>query len=231
MGVLSLHNECPPTNYAAAEAKEVCRGIIIGEEATSSLLRALSDSLLALAAMDDTVGGTVAAWKAFLDGDNDAAEKAQKARQSYEQSFAAVASTIDRIDLAIRKYRELAVYAQEAKAAGRGVDFQESLTEVAGADFTTLTNLRVEGLRTLKFRIKLLQQVQGVGRQLLNDRNYTEFFLTFMQPLRDLAIDADKLFSEVIRGALASHRTLFQVGQIVGEEIESGSLKDVVRSV
>jgi hypothetical protein len=231
MGVLSLHNECPPTNYRAADAKEVCRGIVIGEEATSSLLRALSDCLLALAAMDDTVGATVSAWKALMDGPaSDATEKAQQARQGYERCFSALISTLERIDFAIRRYRDLSAYAHQAKEEGRGVDFQERLTEVAGGDFTTLVNLRVDGLRRLKMRIKVLKQMQEAGKQMMADRDFTEFFLTFMQPLRDLAIDVSELYSEVVRGALASHRTLFQVGQIVGEEMQAGSMKEVVSS-
>lgn len=233
MGVLSLHNECPPTNYGLEEAKEVCRGMVIGEEGTSALLTVLADCLNTLAAMDDTVGHTVSAWNAWMDktAGVDPMARSREAQQSYQRGFQALDSTIERIDFAVRRYRDLATYARSAKEKGRGVDFQTRLAEITGSDFDTLVNQRIDGLRRLKIRLKLLKQLQESGLQMLLNRDYTEFFLTFMQPLRDMAIEVNELYNEVIRGALASHRTLFQVGQLVGEEIAAGSLREVLQPV
>src|SRR5262245_49463110 len=99
MGVLSLHNECPPTNYGADDAGEVCRGLVIGEEGTSSMLKALSDCLITLATMDDTVGYTVSAWESYMGGRlAEATEKSLQAKQSFDRAFEALNGTLQRIE-------------------------------------------------------------------------------------------------------------------------------------
>jgi hypothetical protein len=220
MGVLSLHNECPPLDYGSDDAKAICHGLILGEEGTSATLKALADCLNALAAIDDTVGNVVAAWSAALSGadGNDMAARMEAVQASYTRSFEALAPTIDRIDFAGRKYRELEDYAISAADAGRGEDFQAALIKTAGDDFETLVDRRIERLRNLRIRVNLLHQLQGLGIQTLGNNDFPTFFMLFMEPLRDLAIAVDMLYSEVVRGALASKQALFRVARLPGWE-------------
>ena len=225
MGVLSLHNEGPPVEFGN-DTRAICQGMVIGEEGTSALLKSLADCLNSLAAMDDTVGTIVAIWgagpqptgEAPPKGANGANQFATNLRQAYLRSFESLAPTVDRINLALQKYRELNAYAHSATEAGRGKEFQAALVRTAGEDFETLVNRRIELLRKLKVRIKVLQRLQDAGIQMLESFDFPEFFLTFMAPVRDISIACDDLYGEVVRGALASHQALFRVGRLQGEE-------------
>ncbi|MFP5265246.1 MAG: hypothetical protein ACLGJB_25450 [Blastocatellia bacterium] len=236
MGVLSLHNEGPPLEFGN-DTKAICQGMAVGEEATSALLKSLADCLNALAAMDDTVGHIVNIWGAGpppgamppngADAShgpptNGASQHGgPDVRQSFLRSYEALAPTVDRIDLALHKYRALNAYARSAAEAGRGIEFQAALTRNAGCDFETLVNRRIELLRRLKVRIKVLKNFQAAGVRMLETFDFPEFFLVFMQPIRDVAISVNELYSEVVRSALASHQTLFQVSRLQGEDIDT----------
>jgi len=224
MGVLSLHNEGPPVEFGN-DTRAICQGMVIGEEGTSALLKSLADCLNALAAMDDTVGTIVAIWGAGPQPTGEAPPNghainqfALNLRQSYLRSFEALAPTTDRINLALEKYRELNAYAHSATEAGRGKEFQAALVQTSGESFETLVNRRIELLRKLKVRIKVLQRLQEAGIQMIESFDFPEFFLTFMAPIRDVAIASNELYGEVLRGALASHQALFRVGRLQGEE-------------
>jgi hypothetical protein len=232
MGVLDLHNECPPMNYGLTEAQEVARGLGIGEVATAATLRALADCLLALASMDDTVNSIMTGWSAAMGGDRDGdlAAKGREVQASYTRSFEALVSTVGRIDQAVQGYRELARYAEGAVEAGRGVDYEQALIAFGGG-FNTLVSNRIERLRTLKVRIKVLKQLQELGGQLLASNNYPDFFLLFMQPFRDMSMAANELYSEVVRGALISHKAMLNVCQLPGEDIAADSIKDFLQPV
>jgi hypothetical protein len=207
------------------DTRAIFQGMVLGEEGTSALLNSLADCLTALAAMDDTVGiicSITAAGPppgaAPTGGGEEVGQFAQHLRQSYMRCFDALAPTPDRINVALQKYRELNAYARSAGEAGRGKDFQAGLVESAGQDFEGLVNRRIELLRKLKVRVKLLQQLQEVGFGMIQTFNFADFFLTFMQPIRDVAIASNELYGEVLRGALASHQTLFRVCRMQGEE-------------
>jgi len=224
MGVLSLHNEGPPVEFGN-DTRAICQGMVLGEEGTSALLKSLADCLNALAAMDDTVGTIVAIWGAGPQPTGEAPPNgaainqfATNLRQSYLRSFEALAPTADRINVALQKYRELNAYAHSATEAGRGKEFQAALVQTAGESFETLVNRRIELLRKLKVRVKVLQTLQETGIQMIEAFDFPEFFLTFMAPIRDVAIASNELYGEVLRGALASHQALFRVGRLQGEE-------------
>jgi hypothetical protein len=224
MGVLSLHNEGPPVEFGS-DTKAICQGIVVGEEATSALLKALADCLNALAAMDDTVGNIVSVWAAGPPPSGappqGADASALNVGRSYSRSFEALQPTVERINFALNKYRELTAYARSALEAGRGKEFQAALARNSGDDFESLVNRRIELLRKLKVRVMVLAQLKEHGIHLIESFNFPEFFLMFMQPIRDVAVTADQLYSEVVRGALASHATLFQVCRLQGEEAET----------
>jgi len=219
MGVLSLHNECPPLDYGAGDAQAVCHGLMVGEEGTSATLKAIADCINALAAMDDTVGAVVGAWRASMSngsGHNGGNPAAFDVRGSYLRSFETLAPTAERIDNAVKSYRELADYARSAVDAGRGAEFQASLQQTAGDDFEALINRRVELLRKLKVRVLVLHQLRDFGLNALETFQFPDFFMLLMQPLRDVSVATDALFSEVVRGALASHQSLFRVCRLAG---------------
>lgn len=229
MGVLDLHNECPPMNYGLDEAQEVARGLGIGEVATASTLRALSDCLLALASMDDTVNGIMTGWSAVMSGGGpQIAETVKGVQSSYARAFEALTQTVGRIDQAVRGYRELAEYAAGAAEAGRGVDYEQALVSFGGS-FDSLVSSRIERLRTLKIRVKLLRQMEELGGRLLASNDYPEFFLLFMQPFRDMSIAANELYGEVVRGALVSHKAMLNVCQLAGEDIAAEDIKDFLQ--
>jgi hypothetical protein len=228
MGVLSLHNEGPPVEFGN-DTRAICQGMVLGEEGTSALLKSLADCLNALAAMDDTVGTIVAIWgagpqptgEAPPSGGNGVNQFATNLRQSYMRSFEALAPTTERINIALQKYRELNAYAHSAAEAGRGREFQAALVQTSGESFETLVNRRIELLRKLKVRVKVLQSLKEAGIQMIESFDFPEFFLTFMAPIRDVAIASNELYGEVLRGALASHQALFRVGRLQGEETTS----------
>jgi hypothetical protein len=232
MGVLSLHNEGPPVEFGN-DTRAICQGMVIGEEGTSALLKSVADCLNALAAMDDTVGTIVAIWGAGPQPTGEAPaggggvnQFATNLRQSYLRSFESLAPTVERINVALQKYRDLNAYAHSATEAGRGKEFQAALVQTAGQDFETLVNRRIELLRKLKVRIKVLQRLQDAGIQMIESFDFPEFFLTFMAPIRDVAIATNDLYGEVVRGALASHQALFRVGRLQGEEPVDNSIAD-----
>jgi len=225
MGVLSLHNECPPLDYGP-DTSAICQGLVTGEEGTSAMLKSLSDCIDALAAMDETVRDIVGLWGAA--GSEDGFEANANPQGSYARAFESLDRTVERIDVAVQKYRDLEDYAQDAWEAGRGVAFQAALTSASdGDDFETLIDRRVELLRKLKVRVQILQTLQDHGLQLLERYAFPEFFLMFMQPIRDMAIAVQELYDEVVRGALASHQALFRACTLQGEgEQESMTLDD-----
>jgi len=231
MGVLSLHNECPPTGMNGDTAS-ICSGLVIGEEATSALLRSVADCITALGAMDDTVGSIVAAWGSAANGKIGASvgESADDGRKSYARCFAALSGTINQIDSAVGKYFELKDFADSARAAGRGLKFQAALAETANTSFEMLVESRIELLRKVKVRVKVLQQLEDYGAQALAANDFPEFFLVFMQPLRDLAITVKDLYSEVVRGALASHAALFRACSLLGEGIVPSEVEAAMRN-
>lgn len=226
MGVLSLHNECPPMNFALDEAQEISRGLVIGEQATSATLRALSDCLQALACMDDTVGSIVTAWSEITTASGEidyekAARKAEEVRAHYGTAFEALDQTVDRIGVAVQKYREHQQYGQSALDAGRGHGYRETYQAMGEDGFIPMLGKRIELLRKLKVRVKVLRHMQDLGLQLLQENDYSEFFLVFMQPIRDISIATESLYSEVVRGALISHAAMFQSCHLAGEELTS----------
>ncbi|HEY7912342.1 MAG TPA: hypothetical protein VIG62_10570 [Blastocatellia bacterium] len=225
MGVLSLHNECPPVGVGS-DARAISQGLIIGEEATSSMLKAMADCLNALAAMDDTVGNLMGIFgnapaeasappQAFAGGSFGGPDPLE----SFSRSFEALGQTVERVNIAVQKYGELKSYARSALEAGRGQGFQATLKENAGADFNTLVNRRIELLRKLKVRVMVLQRLQPVGLDSLANFNFPDFFLLFMQPIRDVSVAVNELYAETVRGALASHQTLFQACRLMGEDV------------
>lgn len=217
MGVLGLHNEAPPSDYSGADSRLVCEGLALGERATAGTLRAVADCLQALASMDDTVATLVTSWSSRSNGHQDRESvSGSEIYEHYTRSFAALRETVGAIDRTVKAYQEHLEYATGATAAGRGLDFQAQLMRATGDDFDTLVFRRIEGLRKLKVRIKLLQEMEQFGRETLQGYKFAEFFLLFMQPLRDIAIAAQELYVEVLRGALASHQSLFRVGRLEG---------------
>lgn len=232
MGVLDLHNECPPMNYGLHEAQEVARGLGIGEVATASTLRALADCLLSLASMDDTVNNIMNGWSAAMSGAGGPGLEAtgKEIQECYAGSFRALETTIDRINSAVQGYRELDAYAQGAREAGRGEDYEKALVTFGGG-FSSLVNSRIERLRSLKVRLKVLKQLDALGAELLAAGNYPEFFLMFMQPFRDMSLAANELYSEVVRGALVSHKAMLNVCQLPGEDISVESVREFLQPV
>jgi hypothetical protein len=217
MGVLSLHNECPPLRLGP-ETEDICRGMIIGEEGTSALLTATSDCMTSLAKMDDTVGNILAMWAAVASGQGSPnGDPVLMIRGSYEASFAALEKTVDRIDEALARYSALKEYSRRAASAGRGHEFDRALREAAGSSFTELVNRRIEKLRRLKVRVKVLRQLKDHGIAVIAANDFPEFFLMFMQPIRDMAVAVNDLYGEVVHGALASHQALFRACELLDE--------------
>jgi hypothetical protein len=58
-----------------------------------------------------------------------------------------------------------------------------------------------------------------VGLDSLANFNFPDFFLLFMQPIRDVSVAVNELYAETVRGALASHQTLFQACRLMGEDV------------
>ena len=220
MGVLSLHNECPPIGFGE-EAKAACDGLVLGEEATSGLLKAVADCMTFLAGIDDTVGAVIAQWRVILDGppmgNGYQGSTHSPILDYYSEAFDALAPVVDRIDLALDKYRKLKSYANQALVAGRGKEFQARLETTTGSDFSGLVNLRIELLRKVKVRVLLLKSLKPLGAQQIRENDLPAFFLVLMQPIRDLAVEVNNLYAETVRSALASHTTLMQSCRMLGE--------------
>src|SRR5215203_5297477 len=126
MCFFSLHNGGPPINYDASEAVKVSKGLVTGELATSSMLRAMADCFQAMAYMVDTGGTAVSVWGQVIGGSANPADLAATAadmRASYNSIFDALDQTVNRITFSVQKYRELQEYARGALAEGRGEEF------------------------------------------------------------------------------------------------------------
>lgn len=222
MCVLSIHNELPPINSRPEDAAAVAQGLALGEEATSATLRAVADCLVTLASMCDTCGCIMTAFKDFAGGASNGATMATTAsdlQATLKSSLANLDSTVERANLAVQKYRALQEYAETARAAGRGAEFEAALLENGGEGFDTLVNRRVQAVRGLKIRVQTLKQLESYGSQLLATFDLPTYFLVFYQPIRDMAIAANDLYSEVLRGALINNRALNQVGRFAGEDV------------
>lgn len=233
MCFFSLHNECPPVNYATAEAMAVTDGLVAGERATANTLRALADCIGAMACIVDAGGGTVAGFGELIGSDGppdieSLAVRAAEVRSSYDACFATLEPTEDRIATAVQQYRELQSYAAGALEAGRGRRFEQSLVEQGTGGFDSLVERRIEYLRELKVRVQVLKSLQSAGEDILAQNDYAGFFVWFMQPIRDLSIAVNALYSEGLRGALASHRAVYQTCRMVGEELPDISPAELV---
>jgi hypothetical protein len=226
MCFFSLHNEGPPINFPPAEAQKVAQGLVTGEVATATLLRSIADCFQAMASMVETGGATVQAWGAFAASADPAAQARLSAEvnKHYAGIFQALDETVGRITLSIQKYRELQHYGRGALAEGRGTDFEQSLIRLGTGGFDAMVQRRIELLRKLKSRVQILRRLQTDGAELLASNNFAEFFLWFMQPIRDLSLAVHDLYDEGIRGAQASHRAMNQTCEMLGEELPADLL-------
>lgn len=214
MGVLGLHNECPPTNYGTGEAQEVVQGLVSDAVATAATLRVVRDCMESLAALDDTVRYVVEMSGAFASGAfNPAALAGQRAQieAAYGQCFRALDKTDDLITEAIDQYVSLQGYAAAALAKGRDECYEQTLRQLGEGGFAGMAQKRIARLRKLRVRVQLLQRMEDYGRQILSTNEYGSFFMMFMQPMRDLGIAAQDLYDEVVRGALVAYETLVRV--------------------
>src|SRR5579872_6587533 len=102
MCFFSLHNEGPPINFPPLEAQKVTQGLVTGEAATATMLRAIGDCFQAMASMVDTGGATVGAWAAIASGA--VADPTAQSRmileinKNYAGIFQALEQTVDRIN-------------------------------------------------------------------------------------------------------------------------------------
>ena len=233
MCFFSLHNECPPVNYATAEAMMVTDGLVAGERATAETLRAIADCVTAMACIVDAGGGTVAGFGELIGSsgppDIEAlAAQAAEVRSSYDSAFEALDDTEDRVNGAVQKYRELQEYAAGALAEGRGENFEQALVRQGTGGFAAMVERRIEHLRELKVRVQVLKGLQPTGEEILAKNDYAGFFVWFMQPIRDLSITVQALYGEALSGALASHRAVYQTCRMVGEELPDISPEELV---
>ncbi|GAA2718671.1 MULTISPECIES: hypothetical protein [Streptomyces] len=216
MGVLGLHNECPPTNYATGEAAEISEGLVADAVATAATLRAVRDTLDALAALDDTVRYVVEASGTAVsrsgEVDSGAVTSAMKhVTTTYDACFRALDGTVAQIDLAVGKYQFLQSYAAAALAKGRDECYEQTLRTLGEGGFTGMAQGRIARLRKLRVRVQLLQDMEENGRRILAGYDFNAFFMKFMQPMRDLALASQDLYDEVVRGALVAYDTLVRV--------------------
>ena len=215
MCFFSLHNECPPVNYATAEAMKVTDGLVAGERATAETLRAIADCVTAMASIVDAGGGTVAGFGELIGS-------------SGPPDIEALESTEDRVNGAVQRYRELQEYAAGALAEGRGESFEQALVRQGTGGFDAMVERRIEHLRELKVRVQVLKGLQPTGAEILAKNDYAGFFVWFMQPIRDLSIAVQALYGEALSGALASHRAVYQTCRMVGEELPDISPAELV---
>lgn len=226
MCFFSLHNEGPPINYPPAQAMKATQGLVNGEAATAAMLRAMADCFQAMASMVETGGATVAAWGEMAAGaDVMRNGKAAEVHTKYNAIFTALEQTVERITFSVVKYRELQDYGRSALAEGRGEDFERALVQLGAGGFDAMVLRRIELLRKLKNRVQLLQKMQASGAELLATNNFAEFFLWFMEPIRDVSLAVHSLYDEGIRGAQAAHRAMNQTTRMVGEELSADFLK------
>ncbi|WP_341720573.1 hypothetical protein QQG74_13245 [Micromonospora sp. FIMYZ51] len=229
MGVLGLHNECPPTNYAAADTADIVKGLVSDAVATGETLRSVRDCMDALASLDDTVRYVVEASAGAVgpDGTFDrAAVSSQMANvlKTYSRTFRALDGTVERIDRAVTEYVELQGYAATALARGRDECYENRLVQLGEGGFAGMAQARIACLRKLRVRVQLLQRMEPLGEEILNGYDFNAFFMMFMQPMRDLGVAAQDLYNETVRGALVAYDTLVRVC-----EIRTGNAADTLR--
>lgn len=216
VGVFGLHNECPPTNYARDDAAEIASGLVSDAVATGATLRAVRDCMEALASLDDTVRYVVEASAGAVspDGEFDrgaVAEKMGLVLETYDGCFRALSGTVKRIQQAVQEYDDLQGYAAIALSKGRDECYENRLRELGEGGFAGMAQARISYLRKLNVRVSLLLRMEEQGREILQRYDFQSFFLTFMQPMRDLGIAAQELYNEVVRGALVAYDTLVRV--------------------
>jgi hypothetical protein len=220
VGVLGLHNECPPTNYGSDEAKEITVGLVSDAIATAETLRSVRDCMDALASLDDTVRCVVQASAGAVspDGSFDrsvVAAKMTEVKATYVGTFDALRETVIRIDTAVTEYDNLQAYAALALGKGRDECYEQRLQQLGEGGFAGMAQARIALLRKLRVRVQLLQRMEEYGQDVLDRYDFNTFFLIFMQPMRDLGIAAHELYSEVLRGALVAYDTLVRVCDMV----------------
>ena len=216
MGVLGLHNECPPTNYASGEAAEITKGLASDAIATAATLRAVRDSVEALASLDETVRWVVEASGSAVSptGEvdvNRVTSQMENVSSTYDACFRALDGTVDLINQAVGQYQYLQAYAALALSKGRDECFENTLRQLGEGGFTGMSQARIARLRKLRVRVQLIQKMEATGREMLSGYDFQSFFLLFMQPMRDLGIAAQDLYNEVVRGALVAYETLVRV--------------------
>lgn len=216
MGVLGLHNECPPTNYAAEDAPEIIQGLVADAVATSATLRAVRDCMESLASLDDTVRYVVEASGLIGTDMTDfnpavLAEKRTQIESTYNGCFRALDKTGALIDQAVGEYVSLQGYAATALAKGRDECYENTLRQLGEGGFAGMAQARISRLRKLRVRVQLLQRMEEYGRTIIANNDFGSFFMLFMQPMRDLGIAAQDLYDETVRGALVAYETLVRV--------------------
>lgn len=216
MGVLGLHNECPPTNYATSEAAEVSKGLVSDAVATAATLRTVRDCVEALASLDDTVryvveaSGTAVSPSGEVDVTKVNAQMANVA-STYDGCFRALDGTLSLINQAVGEYQHLQAYAAEALAKGRDECYEQTLRQLGEGGFAGMSQARIARLRKLRARVQLVQRMEADGRDMLARYDFQGFFMLFMQPMRDLGVATQDLYDEVVRGALVAYDTLVRV--------------------
>ncbi|GLY30390.1 hypothetical protein [Kineosporia sp. NBRC 101731] len=216
MGVLGLHNECPPTNYGGEDASDIAEGLVADAVATAATLRSVRDCMDALASLDDTVRCVVEASAGAVapDGTFDRSVVAGKMTEvlaTYDACFKAISGTVEHIDLAVKQYDNLQAYAALALGKGRDECYEQRLQQLGEGGFQGMAQARIALLRKLRVRVQLLQRMEDFGHEILSGFDFNTFFLTFMQPMRDLAVSAGDLYNETLRGALVAYDTLVRV--------------------
>ncbi|KUO16438.1 hypothetical protein [Streptomyces dysideae] len=231
MGVLGLHNECPPTNYSTDEAAEITEGLVADAVATAATLRSVRDTMDALAALDDTVRYVVEASGTAVsptgDVDPDKVTSAMKQVSStYDACFRALDGTVGQIDLAVGQYQSLQAYAAAALAKGRDECYEQTLRQLGEGGFTGMAQARISRLRKLRVRVQLLQNMEEYGHTILANYDFNAFFMMFMQPMRDLALASQDLYNEVVRGALVAYDVLVRVCDLNPSEAAAAGISE-----
>lgn len=222
MGVLGLHNECPPNSYDNAQAAEISKGLIADAIATGATLRVVRDAMAALANLDDTVRHVVGASGTAVGPDGkvnvDAVtQELNDATSTYGECFRALDGTVGQIDLAVSQYEALQVESAVALASGRDECFERQLQRIGEGGFAGMAQERISRLRKIRVRVQLLQRMEAEGESMLARYDFGNFFVVFMQPMRDLALAAQDLYNETLRGALVAYDTLTKVCSGINE--------------
>jgi hypothetical protein len=231
VGVLGLHNECPPNNYASSEAAEISKGLVSDAVATAATLRSVRDAMEALAALDDTVRWVVEASGTAVAADGSVdigavTDKMKNVESTYDACFRALDGTVGLIDQAVGEYSSLQAYAAAALAAGRDECYEKTLRQLGEGGFAGMAQERISRLRKLRVRVQLIQNMESYGRDVLARYEFGSFFMLFMQPMRDLGVAAQDLYNEVVRGALVAYDTLVRVCDLSASESQSAGYAD-----